>query len=220
MEARRTVEVGIAELAASRRNDEHLDRMAVFIDQMRKAHQQTDVDRFVESDLAFHATLFEAVDNVFLDALFEPLTSVLRTLRHQTSSVSEIRIHAIDWHTRILACVTEDDPDASREAMRGHLLQTQNDIVHFLGDQRVAQAALGLRTRTSTRLSQRAACSSEPAWPARCCCRPVGVRNRVRNHGRIRRFEEHVDVSESVGGVGRDRVVKVCGGGRRYCLRT
>ena len=143
MEARRTVEVGIAELAASRRDAGQLAKMAMFIDEMREAHAQTDVDRFVESDLAFHATLFEAVDNVFLDALFEPLTSVLRTLRHQTSAVSEIRIHAIDWHTRILACVTEEDPDASREAMRGHLMQTENDLVHFLGDKRLAQAALG-----------------------------------------------------------------------------
>jgi DNA-binding FadR family transcriptional regulator len=143
MEARRTVEVGIAELAASRRTDEHLSRMAEFIDQMREAHLQTDVDRFVECDLAFHAILFEAVDNVFLDALFEPLASVLRTLRRDTSSVPEIRLHAIDWHARILASVTEADPDAARESMRGHLIQTENDLVHYLGDQKVARAALG-----------------------------------------------------------------------------
>jgi DNA-binding FadR family transcriptional regulator len=143
MEARRTVEVGIAELAASRRTDQHLVQMAAYIDRMREAHQQTDIDRFVESDLAFHATLFEAVDNVFLDALFEPLTSVLRTLRHQTSAISEIRIHAIDWHAKILASVTRADPDASREAMRGHLMQTEHDLEYFLGDQQVAQAALG-----------------------------------------------------------------------------
>jgi DNA-binding FadR family transcriptional regulator len=140
MEARRTVEVGITELAASRRSEEHLAKMADLIERMRHAHEQTDVDRFVEADLAFHATLFEAVDNVFLDALFEPLTSVLRTLRRQTSSVSDIRVHAIDWHTKILACVTDADPGASREAMRGHLMQTENDLVHYLGDQQVAQA--------------------------------------------------------------------------------
>jgi DNA-binding FadR family transcriptional regulator len=143
MEARRTVEVGIAELAATRRTDEHLGQMAAFIERMREAHQNTDVDKFVEADLAFHAALFVAVDNVFLDALLEPLTSVLRTLRHQTSSVPEIRLHAIDWHARILACITNGDPDASREAMRAHLMQTENDMEHFLGDQQMAQAALG-----------------------------------------------------------------------------
>jgi len=143
MEARRTVEVGIAELAATRRTEAQLERMADYIDRMREAHQRTDVDRFVESDLAFHATLFEAVDNVFLDALFEPLASVLRTLRRETSSVPEIRLHAIDWHARILASVTEADADAARESMRGHLMQTENDMEHYIGDHQVARAALG-----------------------------------------------------------------------------
>jgi DNA-binding FadR family transcriptional regulator len=101
------------------------------------------VDRFVEADLAFHAVLFEAVDNVFLDALFEPLASVLRTLRQQTSSVPQIRLHAIDWHSRILTEVTPANADGSREAMRGHLIQTENDLEHFLGDQELARAALG-----------------------------------------------------------------------------
>lgn len=143
MEARRTVEVGIAELAASRRTDKHLARMAAFIDRMREAHGQADVERFVEADLAFHTTLFEAVDNVFLDAIFEPLASVLRTLRSQTSAVPEIRGHAIDWHAKILATVTEEDPAASREAMHGHLIQTEQDIDHYLGDQQIARATLG-----------------------------------------------------------------------------
>jgi DNA-binding FadR family transcriptional regulator len=143
LEARRTVEVGIAELAANRRSDEHLARMTAFVEQMRDAHRDTDVPRFVEADLAFHAMLFEAVDNVFLDALFAPLSSVLRTLRHETSSVPEIRKHAIEWHARILASVAEGDPGAAREMMRGHLIQTEEDMDHFLGEQQVAHAALG-----------------------------------------------------------------------------
>lgn len=143
LEARRTVEVGIAELAAARRSEEHLAQMAAFVERMRDAHRHTDVPRFVEADLAFHQTLFDAVDNVFLDALFAPLSSVLRTLRHETSSVPEIREHAIEWHARILASVAEGDAEAAREMMRGHLIQTEDDTDHFLGEQHVAKAALG-----------------------------------------------------------------------------
>jgi len=142
LEARRTVEVGIAELAAARRDDKHLTRMAAFVDRMREAHAHRDVERFVEADLAFHGTLFEAVDNVFLNALFEPLASVLHTLRTETSSVPEIREHAIEWHTKILIAVTEGDGDAAREMMRGHLIQTEDDTEHFLGHQQVAQVEL------------------------------------------------------------------------------
>jgi DNA-binding FadR family transcriptional regulator len=143
LEARRTVEVGIAELAAGRRSEEHVSRMAAFLDRMREADAHTDVERFVEADLAFHATLFEAVDNVFLDALFEPLALVLRTLRTETSSVPQIRKNAIAWHAKILVAVTEGDCDAARETMRGHLIQTEDDTERYLGPQQVAQAALG-----------------------------------------------------------------------------
>ena len=131
-EARRTVEVGIAELAAGRRTDAHLGRLSTFLDAMTKAHAEGDVPRFVEADLGFHETLFEAVDNVFLDAIFEPLALVLRTLRTTTSSVPEIREHAIDWHGRILEAVADADPALAREAMRGHLIQTEEDSELYL----------------------------------------------------------------------------------------
>jgi len=39
--------------------------------------------------------LIDAADDVFLDALFEPLASVLRTLHKETSSVPDIRSHAL-----------------------------------------------------------------------------------------------------------------------------
>jgi DNA-binding FadR family transcriptional regulator len=145
LEARRTVEVGIAELAAERRGEEHLARLATFVERMREAHRETNVPRFVEADLAFHYTLFEAADNVFLDALFEPLASVLRTLREETSSVPEIRAHAIDWHSLILSKVADGDTDASREAMRGHLIQTEQDSERYLGRDQVAESALSSR---------------------------------------------------------------------------
>ena len=132
IEARRTVEVGIAELAAGRRTDEHITQLGSFIAAMRQAHESGDVPGFVEADLAFHNTLFEAVDNVFLDAVFEPLAQVLRTLRTRTSSVPQIRDHAIDWHARIMAAVADADPAAAREAMRGHLLQTEEDSEIYL----------------------------------------------------------------------------------------
>ena len=142
LEARRTVEVGIAELAAQRRSEDHLARLATYVERMRDAHADMDVPRFVEADLAFHYTLFQAADNVFLDALFEPLAAVLRTLREETSSVSEIRAHAIDWHSRIMAKVAEGDADAAREAMRGHLIQTEQDSERYLGHDHVAQSAM------------------------------------------------------------------------------
>jgi GntR family transcriptional repressor for pyruvate dehydrogenase complex len=132
IEARRMVEISAAELAAERRTDEQISLMAGFVERMQAAHEEGDVARFVEADLAFHATIFEAVDNVFVDALFAPLEQVVRRLRAETSAVPDIRLHAIAWHTAILEKVTEGDPIGARESMRGHLFQTEDDMYAYL----------------------------------------------------------------------------------------
>jgi GntR family transcriptional repressor for pyruvate dehydrogenase complex len=143
LEARRTVEAAIAELAAERRSDEQVAQMSTFLERMREAHRETDLARFVEADLAFHHVLFEAVDNPFLDALFEPLALVLRTLRRETSSVPQIRAHAITWHGKILEKIADGDPDGAREAMRGHLVQTERDTERYLGHHQTYRAERG-----------------------------------------------------------------------------
>lgn len=143
LEARRAVEVAIAELAAVRREESHLQRLGEAHERMVRAHARGDVDTSTEADLAFHALLFEAADNVFLGALFEPLASVLRSLRHETSSVPEIRAHALDWHAAILEAVRRGDEGAAREAMQAHLRQTEDDIEDYLGPHAMGTAQAG-----------------------------------------------------------------------------
>lgn len=143
LEARRAVEVAIAELAAVRREQSHVEGLGHRHEEMVSAHERGDVAAVAEADLAFHALLFKAADNVFLDALFEPLASVLRTLRRQTSAVPDIRSHALEWHAAILRAVVAGDPQAAREAMRAHLLQTEEDLGHYLGPDTVAESAQG-----------------------------------------------------------------------------
>jgi GntR family transcriptional repressor for pyruvate dehydrogenase complex len=143
LEARRTVEAAIAELAAERRSEEQVAQMSTCLERMRDAHRDTDLTRFVEADLAFHQVLFEAVDNPFLNAVFEPLALVLRTLRRETSSVPQIRAHAITWHGKILEKIADGDPDGAREAMRGHLIQTEQDTERYLGHRQTAHATRG-----------------------------------------------------------------------------
>lgn len=143
LEARRAVEEAIAELAAVRRQQSHVERLGSLHEDLVRAHARGDVVAAADADLAFHALLFEAADNVFLDALFEPLASVLRTLRRQTSSVPNIRRHALEWHAAILRAVVAGDAQAAREAMRAHLVQTEEDLEHYLGPDAVAGSALG-----------------------------------------------------------------------------
>jgi DNA-binding FadR family transcriptional regulator len=131
LEARRVIEVAIAEMAAERRTETHLERLAAAITSMQASHDCGDVPRFVEADLAFHEVLFEAADNAFLEALIQPLASVIRDLREETSSAYETREHAIDFHGRILRRVAERDSDGAREDMREHLTLTEEYMERF-----------------------------------------------------------------------------------------
>jgi len=133
LEARRAVEVAIVELAAVRREESHLERMRALHEQMLDGHARGDAVASADADLAFHAALFEAADNVFLVALFEPLTSVLRAMRQETSAVPDFRSHALDRHAAILRAVEAGDPARARAAMEAHLQQTEDDVEHFLG---------------------------------------------------------------------------------------
>jgi FCD domain len=55
----------------------------------------------------------------------QPLASVIRELREETSSAPETREHAIDYHGRILRRVADRDSEGARDEMREHLVLTE-----------------------------------------------------------------------------------------------
>lgn len=132
LEMRVMFEIGAAELAAGRRSQADLDRMQLLLDQMREAHENTDVDAFVAADLAFHDVVFRAADNRILVASMRPLTTMLQETRSETSAVPEIREHAIVEHEGVLAALRTGSADAAREAMSSHMRQTRDDLLRFV----------------------------------------------------------------------------------------
>lgn len=132
LEMRVMFEIGAAELAAGRRSEADLERMQLLLDQMREAHETTDVDAFVAADLAFHDVVFRAADNRILVASMRPLTTMLQETRSETSAVPEIREHAIVEHEGVLAALRTGSADAAREAMSSHMRQTRDDLLRFV----------------------------------------------------------------------------------------
>jgi len=141
LELRRIFEIGATALAAERRTDADLIRMSALLEEMRIAHSGNDVPQFVEADIAFHDVILKASHNIFLAAMFEPLTRVLRERREQTSRIRDIQIHAISEHESILRALESGDPSQAQRAMQSHMTQTLEDLQTYV-----------LKTESGTRL--------------------------------------------------------------------
>ena len=139
IEARRIVEVGAAQLAATNRSKEDLDSLAASIEEMRLAHNLNRVDLFVEADIAFHDVIMHATANMFIPFMFEPFGNLLVHARTETSSIPEIQVNAIAAHEEILQALTAGDPQRTRDAMEAHMNQTQADLRRYVLDRTSAE---------------------------------------------------------------------------------
>ncbi|MFM9445635.1 FadR/GntR family transcriptional regulator [Streptomyces acidiscabies] len=128
IEARRLIENGACELAATRRTQEDLADLRRRLELMREAAENADTELFVQADIDFHDIVMRASGNLFVPLLFEPFGALLVEGRRETSAVPEIRTHAIAHHERVLAALESGSPEAARTAMDGHMKQTADDL--------------------------------------------------------------------------------------------
>ena len=142
IEARRVVEVAVAELAAERRTASDLAELELSLKQMRGAALTGDVAAFVAADIAFHQQVLDAAGNNFIASLFDPLSRILQLTRHQTSAHAPVREHAIEHHQRILDAVRRRSASKAGRAMREHMTQTERDMDTYVLDPGAAILAI------------------------------------------------------------------------------
>lgn len=128
LEARRLLEVGAAELAATKRTDNDLATLDARLAEMRTAAANAEVEAFVQADIAFHEIVMRASGNVFIPMMFEPFDRLLIEGRRETSAVAEIRVNAIAQHDSIVRALTSAAPEQARLTMDAHMAQTSNDL--------------------------------------------------------------------------------------------
>ncbi len=121
LELRRTVEVGAAQLAASRRRPEDVEAIREAVKQMEKVLR--DADRFVAHDFEFHVAIARATQNplftVLIRSLRKPIEDSIREgLRSRDSDQAWLRIQ--DLHTRILQAIVAGDPAQAGRFMELH----------------------------------------------------------------------------------------------------
>ncbi|MDO5031866.1 FadR/GntR family transcriptional regulator [Corynebacterium sp.] len=129
---RRMIEVGSAGLAAYNISDSHLERMRGSLQRYKDASERDDSEAATIADVDFHDAILDATGNPFLRAMMLPLKGALASSRLETNSVEEIRERAIRHHERILAAIEAGDTQAAKDAMRGHMGQTFDDIKAYV----------------------------------------------------------------------------------------
>lgn len=139
LELRRLIETGAAGLAAARASDDDIEGMAAQFRQMESS--LTDLERFTDADMAFHAALLAATGNHLLTRLIDMLGPVLRvgrmiSLERRPDGPADSQ----RGHRRVLDAVRAGNPEEAREAMHEHLSWTANLILDESTGTRVRSA--------------------------------------------------------------------------------
>ena len=125
-EVRRLLEVEIAGLAAERCTAEDLEEMEDIIHQTSEI--QDDQACFPECDVAFHAALARATHNELFPLLLDSMTDVMVKVRQMGFEVPGMPLRALKHHSAIYEQVKAGDPEGARQAMREHLIESEDTM--------------------------------------------------------------------------------------------
>ena len=118
LEVRELLEVPAAEIAARRRDDEHVDRLRAAIpgEPLRLGTQE----QFVYN-ADFHSIVIEACGNMLLSIAAQPIFAVLQTHLARSRLGRKFHVAINEHHREIADAIDEGDERAAREQMYEHL---------------------------------------------------------------------------------------------------
>lgn len=115
VEVREHLELLAARLATERATKAQVENLRTYVDQMRAAG--TDVDAFVEADIAFHLEIAGIAHNVVLQSLLTSLQSLLADWFERTLRVPGTMEATLTEHEAVFTAIEHGDPDAAEAAM-------------------------------------------------------------------------------------------------------
>ena len=122
-EARLALEMSIAGLAAERANSEDMAALAEEIAGMYASIEKP--EQYLVHDMQFHQTVAAASGNRILTALMNMVATILFDYRSKTVKRALDLKDSAEQHHNIYRAIREHNPEAARQAMRVHLLETQ-----------------------------------------------------------------------------------------------
>lgn len=119
LEARKAVEPRVAQLAALRASDEHLQEMAQSIELLRQ--QRDDVTRALQAEQRFHRIMWRAARNPSLEAMMKRLETEIASVHEMMLRTPEDYEAGIELHEATLEALRHGDPEEIEAEMMRHL---------------------------------------------------------------------------------------------------
>jgi len=123
-ELRRMLETEIAALAAERATEDDLRALEEAVAGMEQ--HADDLERYAESDLAFHAALAAATQNGLFCALLDSIGHLWREIIRISLDAPGALRDGVRYHRQILACVQARDVEGARRVMLEHVRHSQH----------------------------------------------------------------------------------------------
>lgn len=118
-EARMQLEGSIAQIAATRRGVEHLEKLEAAVQTMREHVENRST--YIRHDMAFHQELARSTGNPIFHVFMASIGDLLCELQFLYQDSVEVRLSGIAEHEAILEAVRQCQPDQARTAMLHHL---------------------------------------------------------------------------------------------------
>jgi GntR family transcriptional repressor for pyruvate dehydrogenase complex len=122
-EARQSLEMAVAGLAAERATGEHLATMSEEIAGMYASLD--DPEQFLVHDMRFHQTVAAASGNRILTSLMNMVATILFDTRRKTVKRARDLKESAEMHRHIYRAIRERNQEAASYAMRAHLMLAQ-----------------------------------------------------------------------------------------------
>ena len=122
-EARLALEMSIAAMAASRASSEQLTLLAEEIAGMYASLDEP--EQYLVHDMQFHQTIAAASGNRILTSLMNMVATILFDSRSKTVKRAKDLKQSAEQHHNIYRAMRDHNPEAARQAMHDHLIETQ-----------------------------------------------------------------------------------------------
>lgn len=137
-EVRKTLEVEMAGLAASRASDGDIELMhSIFESQ---ANHVRDPEKFLIDDLNFHNAIARSAGNVLFTAILDSLARLMVETRRKLLLTGDDLSNSVEDHRAILKAIAGHSTENARSAMLQHLMRVYH---HWEQAQRAATHSLG-----------------------------------------------------------------------------